>query len=202
MRWFLVWILVAGAAQADPVAQIETAAKAAFARMPDVVVVDRIAGQCGADAGVNDAVAYCTSRNQVLLAQSARDLPTTPYLLAHAYGHAVQVQHGVADVALRAIRNRPNDETLLRGLVERQVDCIAGAVTGLAQVDVPPLDGLFTSEPSTDVHWGRDPLRIGPQASIGLAARTEWFARGQSDGLAACAPGEFGADLLLRAFQG
>jgi hypothetical protein len=93
-------IFLGQAAAADPVAQVEAAAQAAFDRMPSVRRVDQIAGRCGADDSVNAVVAYCTTTNQILLARGAVASPQTPYMLAHVYGHAVQVQHGVADIAL------------------------------------------------------------------------------------------------------
>ena len=201
MRWMMMLIATAGMAQADPVEQMAAAAGAAFARMPDVVVVDRIAGRCGADAAVHETVAYCTTSNEIFLAQAARNRPDAPYLLGHAYGHAVQVQHGVADAALRAIRRRPEDETMLRTFVELQVDCIAGALVERAGLGPLDLEDLFDADPFADIHWGRNPLRIGPQISVPLADRATWFAVGQSNGVVACAPGEFTSDLLIDALQ-
>jgi len=122
-------------------------------------------------------------------------------MLAHLYGHAVQVQHGVADFALGQIRQRRSEEAMLRGLVTRQVECIAGFIMARAGQDDVDLTTLFATEPFTDSHWGRDPLRIGPQVSIGLAVRADWFAIGQRGDLAACGPGEFTADLLLEALN-
>ncbi|MFO8124850.1 hypothetical protein [Yoonia sp.] len=203
-KWVLVIVLagqVAMAGPVDQVEQVEQAARYAFDGLPQVVRVDRIAGRCGADETVNQTVAYCTTSNQILLAKGAADHPRTPYMLAHVYGHAVQVRHGVADFALAQIRQRRSEETMLRGLVTRQVECIAGFIlarAGLAEVD---LNDLFSDEPFTGSHWGRDPLHIGPEVSIGLAARAEWFARGQGRDLAACGPGEFTADLLLDALN-
>lgn len=200
-RWVMMMVLLGQAAWADPVAQVEAAAQAAFDRMPVVRRVDQIAGQCGADAGVNSTVAYCTTTNQILLARAAVTAPQTPYMLAHVYGHAVQVQHGVADFALGQIRQRRSEEDMLRGLVTRQVECIAGflmARAGLPQVD---LRDIFAAEPFADSHWGRNPLRVGPAVSIGLDARADWFMRGQQGDLGACAPGEFTADLLIEALN-
>lgn len=201
MRWVLVLGFLAQAAVADPVDDVANAAGAAFDDMPQVLRVDQIAGQCGADATVNDNVAYCTTRNQILVARAALSTPQAPYLVAHAYGHAVQVRHGVADFALGQIRNRRSEEAMLRGLVERQVDCIAGFL--IARAGVPPADlnTLFTQDPLAGAHWGRNPLRVGPVASIGLGARAEWFAIGQDGDLSACTPGEFKSNLLLNALN-
>lgn len=199
MRWMLVLVLSATVTQADPVAAVAAAARDGFANMPRVVQVDEIAGRCGADLRVNPQIAYCTTDRQIMIARAAYDLPQAPYLVAHAYGHAVQVQHGVADFALRQIRNRRDEEPMLRGLVARQVDCIAGFL--VARAGLPPLDltDLFAEDPFDGIHWGRNPLRIGPEVSVGLAARVEWFAIGQQGDLAACAPGEFTSELLLEA---
>ena len=201
LRWVMAVIFLGQAAAADPVAQVETAAQAAFDRMPSVRRVDPIAGRCGADDSVNAVVAYCTTTNQILLARGAVASPPPPYMLAHVYGHAVQVQHGVADFALGQIRQRRAEEAMLRGLVTRQVDCIAGFL--LARAGLPALDlqDAFADEPFTDSHWGRDPLRVGPEVSIGIAARAEWLLRGQQGDLAVCGPGEFTADLLVEALN-
>jgi len=122
-------------------------------------------------------------------------------LVAHAYGHAVQVQHGVADFALAQIRARRSEEAMLRGLVARQVDCIAGFLVARAGLAPADLTDWMAQEPFAGTHWGRDPLRIGPQVSVGLQARADWFAAGQGGDLAVCAPGEFTADLLLEALR-
>ncbi|MDP5359673.1 MAG: hypothetical protein NWR52_05955 [Paracoccaceae bacterium] len=194
-------LLWTGSLQADPVAEVMTAAQAAFARMPSVVPVARIEGRCGADATVNSQVAYCTTSNEILIADAAYDLPHAPYLVAHAYGHAVQVQHGVADFALREIRNRRSEEIMLRGLVERQVDCIAGFLMARAGLPAAALTDWFDDDPFAGAHWGRNPLHAAPQVGIGLDARAEWVARGQTVDLSACAPGEFTAGLLLEAVR-
>ncbi len=201
MRWILAILLWSGSLQADPVADVQAAARGAFGGMPPVVTVGQISGQCGADASVNDQVAYCTTGNEILMARAAYDLPQAAYLVAHAYGHAVQVRHGVADFALGQIRARPAEEAMLRGLVERQVDCIAGFLVAQAGLPAAALTDWFDADPFADIHWGRDPLRVGPEISIGLEARAQWFAQGQAGDLAACAPGEFTADLLLDALQ-
>lgn len=196
-------ILWTGAAKADPVDQIFDAAARAFDRMPELEIVDEIAVQCGANAAVNQQVAYCTTRNRVFLTRSMRASPQAPYLVAHLLGHAVQVQHGVADVALREIRQRRSEEQTLRGYVAAQVDCIAGVLfqrAGLPQAD---LTDLFESEPFTGTHWGRDPLRVGPRVAITLTGRNTWFQRGQASGdVADCEAGEFGAELLIAADKG
>lgn len=201
MRWILVVGLCGQMAHADEVAAVARAAEAAFDRMPSVVRVDQIAGQCGADATVNSNVAYCTTGNQIFVVRDVYDTPQAPYLVAHSYGHAVQVQYGVADFALGQIRNRRSEEAMLRGLVERQVDCIAGFLVSQADLADMDLNDLFAEDPFDQVHWGRNPLRVGPVISVALAARAEWFAIGLGGDLSACAPGEFTADLLLDALN-
>lgn len=201
MRWILATLLWTGSLQADPVTAVASAAKAAFDRMPPVVTVAQIAGRCGADETVNDQVAYCTSRNEILIARAAYDLPQASYLVAHAYGHAVQVRHGVADFALGQIRARPAEEAMLRGLVERQVDCIAGFLVARAGLAPQRLVDWLSDDPFAGAHWGRDPLRVGPRVGVDLAARNDWFQRGQGGDLAACATADFGADLLIAALR-
>ena len=201
MRWIMAYFLATQWAVADPVAEIERTAMQAFAAMPSVQIVRRIADQCGADAGVNDQVAYCTTQNVIFLTTQARAQPHAAYLVAHAYGHAVQVRHGVADFALAQIRNRRSEEAMLRGLVERQVDCIAGFLMQRAGLPAARLTDWFTADPFDDVHWGRDPLRVGPVISVDLEARDDWYQTGQAGELAACAPGEFSSDLLVAALR-
>ncbi len=104
-------------------------------------------------------------------------------------------------VVLQQIRNRRDEEATLRGLVELQVDCIAGFLIARAGQVPARLMDWFAQEPFDGIHWGRDPLRVGPEVGIGLAARDDWFQRGQSDDLSVCGPGEFTADLLLEALK-
>lgn len=181
-----------------PLTAVERAANTIFPDMPRLALVSRIEGRCGADAGVNQQVAYCTSTNVIFVSFQTGQTPQDAYKLAHVYGHAAQVRHGVADVALAAIRARPDEEDKLRGWVTRQVECIAGAIHAAARVPFHELTALFDAEPMVDAHWGRDPLHLGPVVSIGLEARAKWFARGYAQGLKGCTPGEFDAKLLLK----
>ena len=187
---------------ADPVSQISDAAQAAFARMPNVRIVPTIAGNCGANAVVSERAVYCTTSNEILLQASQAARPEAAYAVAHVFGHAVQVQHGVADVALRTIRARRADEVVLRGYVERQVDCIAGFLFHQAGLTPASLADWMNSDPFDDVHWGRNPLRSGPVMPVPLADRDDWFAVGQRGDLSACAVGEFGSTLLTDAYRG
>jgi len=182
---------------------VSATAQSDFAQMPQVRVVSQIAGECGADTAVNQMVAYCTTQNAILVSRDTAAGPEAAYMVAHLYGHAVQVQHGVADIALREILRRRAEEPKLRGYVASQVDCIAGFLLGRAGLPAPNLNQWFAAEPFTGTHWGRAPLSVGPQVSIGLDQRQAWVQRGYvAQDLSACAAGEFGAELLLRAFRG
>lgn len=194
----LVWGLPVAA---DPVDDVATVARAAFDQMPDVRRVARIAGECGADETVNDQVAYCTSGNVIYVTDAVAGLSQSAYLVAHAYGHAVQVRHGVADVALAQIRTRRDEEPVLRAQVEGQVDCIAGFLVARAGQASGRLVDWMSDDPFAKAHWGRDPLRVGPTVGVDLAARDDWFQRGQGGDLAACATADFGADLLIAALN-
>ena len=166
--------------------------------MPNVRVVDQITGMGGADEGVSSRAAHCTSANEILLI----DRPGAAYALAHVLGHAVQVRHGVADVALRTIRARRSEEVTLRGYVEWQVDCIAGFLFWRAGIAPTSLTEFLDEDPFPGVHWGRNPLRVGPVVPAPPADRDDWFAIGQRGDIAACAVGEFGSELLVQAYRG
>lgn len=191
----LILLILTGPAFANDVL-IEAAAHKHFDKMPEVVRSDDISSVCGAARSANQDAVYCTSENRIYLRRDAQDLS---YKLAHLFGHAVQVNHGVADIALREVRARRDEEASLRAMVTRQVECIAGFLHKKASVPPRFTEGV---EPFTGSHWGRNPLRIGPQVSIGAQTRMEWLSRGYGTGdLAACASGEIGAELLLKAFR-
>ena len=201
-RLVFAMILQATLAAADPADRVMAAAQASFDNMPTLERVSEIVGKCGADAHVNQSVAYCTSTNTIYLASSGGG-PQAAYFVAHSLGHAVQVQHGVADIALQEITRRRSEEPILRGYVASQVDCIAGFLVAKAGLSHTPLFAMFDREPFTGAHWGRNPLRIGPIVKIGIEERDAWFRRGYlAETLAECAVGEFGAELLLRAYKG
>ena len=179
------------------------AAQAAFDRLPSITLVESINGTCGANMLVNPQAAYCTSQNTIFLNKHSLSRPETPYLIAHLYGHASQVQHGVADVAFAAITSRPDEEQALRGMVTRQVECLAGVFMALADFERSSLKDWYNTEPFTGSHWGRNPLRIGPEVSIGLGERDKWFQIGQEImHPEACAVEEMDAQLLIGAFNG
>lgn len=186
-------------ASADPVQQVAEAAHAHFADLPQVQMVAAIPGQCGADEHVNSAAVYCTSDNTIYLA--GRDA-AAPYRVAHLMGHAIQVRHGIADVALRRIRANRDSEPQLRRDVTRMVECLAGVIIARADLPTPDLAQLFESEPFSGSHWGRAPLTIGPQVSIGLNERALWLAKGAAAGTpAGCDTASFPADLAVQAFR-
>lgn len=171
-----------------------------FDEMP-LLVLDAAPDACGAGEGVNPRMAYCTTRNEILIWDTTGPSGQMGYELAHLYGHAVQVRHGVADVALREIRKRRDEEQKLRGWVTRQAECIAGVIHSEAGLPDIALSDIFEAEPMTDSHWGRDPLHLGPKVSIGIEARDAWFAIGLRGDIAQCAVGEFESQLLTEALR-
>ena len=188
-------------AVADPVDDVMAVADARFARMPQLMMVDQIDGNCGAKGAVNDQIAYCTTLNRILVTPAARARPEAVYLVAHVLGHAVQVKHGVADVALRTIRANRDQEPYLRTNVEQMVDCIAGVLVAQAGHAPANLGSWVSADPFSDVHWGRDPLSVGPVVSLPVEMRNQWFARGQGGDIAVCATQEFGSELLVKAYR-
>ena len=200
MRLIAALLVFAGGAQAQ---DIVGTAQTLYPQMPEVAVVERIAGNCGADAAVNPRVAYCTSENRIYVAEGILADRSAPYEIAHQFGHAIFVQHGLADVALAAIRANRGQEAFLRGQVSRQIDCLAGVLYARAGYPTGQLTDWFDAEPFTGAHWGRDPLRVGPKASISLAARDEWFQKGQMAGEpTACEVPELPVELLITPFRG
>ena len=199
MKWITVSLLLAQPALADPMAVHQTA-DAIFDRMPNVRSVDTIGDHCGAGRRTNPRIGYCTSENTIYVSTNFAARPTAAYEMAHVLGHAIQVQHGVADVAFQAIRSRRSEEGALRGMVTRQVECVAGVLvarTGLAPID---LTSHFNEEPFTDPHWGRRPLSGGPRVTIGIEARADWFTTGyDAADFAACSVGEMSSELIVQA---
>ena len=186
---------------ADPFA-VHGAAGALFADMPITRVAGDMMQVCGAGPMSNPNVAYCSTENIIYYDADWADQPSAAYDMAHVLGHAIQIQHGIADIALRSISARRSEEAELRSMVTRQVECLAGvlvAQAGLARFD---LADVHSAEPFTRAHWGRNPLNGGPQVSIGLAARAEWFAIGQKGGsVAVCAVEEIPSDILVDALR-
>lgn len=191
-------ILSSGRAWADPM-EVHAVTQSLFDRMPLVEVVQDLGDACGAGGNSNPNIGYCSTSNTIFVTARFEARASASYEMAHILGHAIQVRHGVADVALRAIRSRRDEEAALRGMVTRQVDCVAGVLmarAGVARFDLRSLG----AEPFTDAHWGRDPLNGGPRVSIGSEARADWYDIGfDAQDFAACSVGEMSADLIVAA---
>lgn len=201
MRRLAIFLAIwAGAATADPVDDVVAAATASFDRLPQVERVQAIGTRCGAGQGVNTDAVYCTTDNTIYVTGSSAATDAGPYLVAHLYGHAVQVQHGVADVALRTITANRDQEAALRRDVTRMVECIAGVI--LAQADQPVnLDQVFEDDPFSGSHWGRSPLTRGPQVHLARAERNRWLQAGfDAAHPRACDTVAFPSDLVVDAF--
>ena len=200
MKLALVLCLLAQPALSDPYDVLRTA-QGLFDRLPDVQERGDYGEVCGMGRNSNPHIGFCTTQNMIYVSEAFAGRALAPYELAHVLGHAIQVRHGVADVALNAIRNRRDEEGALRGMVTRQVECVAGvlmAAAGHARIDLRALP----QEPFTDAHWGRAPLNAGPRVTIGLDARAEWYDIGyEAQDFAACTVGEMSADLIVEALR-
>ncbi len=170
-----------------------------FPNMPGVRLTSRIGAICSGDGASSTLTRYCTSDNAIYVAADLAqqvDGDMAAYLVAHQFGHAVQVRHGIADIALARITRDRAREAEYRGWVTRQVECIAGVLLKRSGARVPG----FGAEPFTGSHWGRSPMAGGPRVSIGAAERRRWLETGYRAGdFGVCAVGEFGAELILRA---
>ncbi len=187
---------------ADPVQNVVAAAERSFDQMPRVERVDQIAGHCGADATVDPHAVFCTSQNVIYRADAGQTEGQDLYFVAHLFGHAVQVRHGIADVALRTISANRDRETELRRDVERMVDCLAGVILSAAGVQDYNLEQEFAAEPFARPHWGRDPLSRGPWVELGLQERAIWLAKGlETQDPGVCDTDNFPADLAVAAFR-
>ncbi|MEM9716985.1 MAG: hypothetical protein AAF826_10765 [Pseudomonadota bacterium] len=172
----------ASSALADPVQAVDDAARNLFTGMPDVQMVSEMSRHCGARPPANQSIVYCTRVNTIFVREGYRAEATAPFAFAHMFGRAAQVQHGVADFAFNQIQRRPDEELVLRSMVIRQTECLAGVFYARAGLPKTRLTELYTSEPFTEPHWGRGPIASGPSVSIGFGARDEWFLKGQSSG--------------------
>ena len=170
-----------------------------FPNLPSVRLTSQIGAICRGDGDSSTLTRYCTSDNAIYVAADLAqrvEADMAAYLVAHQFGHAVQVRHGIADVALARITRDRAREAEYRGWVTRQVECIAGVLLKRAGARVPALD----AEPFTGSHWGRSPMAGGPRVSIGAGERRSWLQTGHRAGdFKVCAVGEFGAELILRA---
>lgn len=199
MKYILPLVVSAGPVFADPFEVVETA-REMFDRIPRVELVEDLSEMCGAGWQTNEYLFYCTSLNTIYHGPQFDRRPQASYEMAHLLGHALQVKHGVADVALREITRRRDEEDALRGMVTRQVECLAGVLMARSDVAFIDLAAAFEEEPFTHAHWGRQPVNAGPQVSIGVEARQEWLAIGYAAAdVAACSVGEMSAQLLIDA---
>jgi len=199
-RLFALLLLASPAFADDRIDRLVAATQAAFPRAPGVEIVADIGAVCG--GGADGAGVFCTSQNRIYLSRAALSGADMPYVLAHLYGHGLQVRYGVADVALAAIRADRGREAELRGMVTRQVECLAGMLLARSGNARPGLSALYGAEPFTGSHWGRQPVRTGPRVSIGIAARQEWLARGHAAAApGVCSVGEMSAELIVAADQ-
>ena len=200
MKTTLFFLLLAAPVHADPFA-VHDAATSLFDRLPRAEQTDDMLESCGSGRSSNPHISYCANKNVIYYSPFFAVRPSASYEMAHILGHAIQVRHGVADVALREIRNRRDEEDALRGMVTRQVDCVAGVLmanAGLAPFDIMSLG----AEPFTDAHWGRQPINSGPRVSIGIAARQEWYSIGYTaQDFSACSVGEMSSDLIVGALR-
>ncbi len=192
----MLWSTAAPAASVFE--QITSVTDTIFEGLPQIRTRTRLGDVCGGDAGSGPFVRYCTSQNRIYARQSlvedAGSEAAAIYMLAHAYGHALQVRHGIADVALARIRSDRPREAEYRGWVTRQVECFAGVLWSLSTTGQGSPAGWFADEPFTGSHWGSDPVSARAQVSIGLEERDLWFRRGRdSADFASCDVAEFSA---------
>lgn len=198
LRVILLFLLLwPGTSFADDwLSQLVTRTENSFPDIPPVELTSDVRSVCGGE--FDGQGAYCPSETRIVLAEGVPDDPRGPYIVSHLYGHALQVTYGVADVALAAIQSDRAREAELRGMVTRQVECLAGVLLRRADLPLPDLAALYGEEPMTGAHWGRNPVRLGPQVSIGLRARQEWLANGYSAAdPARCSVEEMSSDLIV-----
>ncbi len=197
----IVLCVAAGAAAAlippsETIRLIEAAFE--FGDMDDIAVLPDIVEMCG--GGVSAGAVFCTSENRIFLDSATAESEGSLYLIAHLSAHALQVHHGIADVALAAIRAEPEREAELRGMVERQNDCLAGMLLARAGLSLPDLVTLYDDDPLEGAHWGRNPVRNGPRLHVPLGDRAEWLAIGYAAAAPdVCDVGDMSADLIVAA---
>lgn len=199
MKYALVLAVITGPAAADPLAVLD-AAVTIFPDQPQFTEFQTGDAPCGMGGNSNPYIGYCATQRVMYYRNDFADRPSAAYEMAHVMGHYYQIRYGVADVALRMIRARRENEDALRGMVTRQVECLAGVMMATADLPFVDLTDIFEGEPFTQAHWGRSPLNGGPRVSIGLAARADWYRTGYGAAdVAACSVGEMSADLLVAA---
>ena len=201
MKKLILLLLLANPANADFMNVYDTA-NTLFDRMPDLEISDDLNASCRGGGNTNDHIIYCTTGNTIFISQAFTQRPQGTYEIAHILGHAIQVRHGVADVAFNAIRTRRAEEAELRGMVTRQVECVAGVLMAQAGEQEAGPAQLFNREPFTGAHWGRNPINSGPRVSIGMLARQEWYNIGYSSrDFSNCTVGEMSSELIVNALR-
>lgn len=199
MKFAFIFAVIAAPVAADPFTLLD-AARTIFPDQPRFEQFESGDAPCGMGGNSNPHIGYCATEQVMYYRDDFAIRPTAAYEVAHVMGHYYQIKYGVADVALRTIRARREDEDALRGMVTRQVECLAGVMMATAGLPFVDLVDLFEGEPFIGAHWGRSPLNGGPRVSIGLAARADWYRTGYSAAnVAACSVGEMSADLLIAA---
>lgn len=201
MKKLVLSLMLASPASADYL-NVYTTANALFDRLPALEVAEDFNAACGGGRNTNEHIYYCTTHNTIFVSEAFPLRPQGTYEIAHVLGHAIQVRHGVADVALNAIRNRRDEEDALRGMVTRQVECVAGVLMAQAGEHEAGPGRMFSREPFTAAHWGRSPVNTGPRVSIGMLARQDWYTIGYaSRDFASCSVGEMSSDLIVEALR-
>ena len=186
---------------ADPFAVVDGVGDL-FGETPRVEQFAKGETPCGMGRQSNPHVGYCASDRTLYLVDDIQTHPEATYEVAHVLGHYLQIRYGVADIALREISARRDEEDALRSMVTRQVECLAGVMMAMADQPFVDLRDMFEDEHMTDAHWGRAPINSGPRVSIGRDARAQWYRRGyDTANVAACTVEEMSADLLVRALR-
>lgn len=197
---FIVFLfgLIASPVLGQSYLDVEAASRALFDDLPQIVLMEQMDDRCGADHTTNPHARFCTTRNEIYLRRD-EDEDKLAYRVAHLMGHAAQVRHGIADIALREVRRRPDEEVALRLMVTAQVECLAGVYLAKAGFGAFDLRVFYRDPPFQDAHWGRNPLRVGPVVSMSLEDRADWVLRGATQGITACSAGEIDVQVLLNA---
>ncbi len=179
-----------------------------FKNLPQVRLSIDVTAICSGDDQTNRLMRYCTSQNTIFVSSflngrvESRD--AAGYMIAHMLGHGVQVRNGVADKALAMIRADPDNVAELRGMVERQVECIAGVIYARAGYD-PAMrlrDINGGQEVFADKHWGRNPLTAAQIVRIGPEASERWFETGRDAGdYSVCSVGKITYEMLRPALN-
>lgn len=184
-----------------PVVQL---ANRTFTRMPQVQLTSRLVDLCGGGPEASLYTRYCTDLNTIYFSADLSEKlsgQAISYLIAHQYARAVQVRHGIADIALSRIKAEPANEAALRVQVSAQAACVAGVLLGRAKIEGISAS-VLADDPFGKPHWGHSPISNTALSPITTAERDRWFATGhRAKDFAVCATKDFDARLILRAEQ-